>query len=107
MKLQVIHVHREAPVKPAIGATCNGCGVCCAAQPCPAGMLVFRRRRGTCPALRWSPEAQHYRCGLLTAPGDYLRWLPKWSQSWASRLFRRWIAAGIGCDSDASPVEPR
>lgn len=83
-----------------MGASCNGCGVCCAAEPCPAGMLIFRQRRGACPALEWEAADQRYRCGLLTRPAHYLRWLPAWSQRLATRLFRRWIAAGIGCDSD-------
>ncbi len=98
---QTLHLHRDAPPKPAVGAPCNGCGVCCAAAPCPAGMIVFRRRQGPCPALRWSGE--RYCCGLVAEPGRHLRWLPA---RWARPLFLRWIAAGIGCDSDASPHSP-
>ena len=40
----VIYLHPAAPAKPAVGAACNGCGVCCAWQPCPLGMLVSGRR---------------------------------------------------------------
>ena len=36
----VIHLHPSAPPKPAEGAACNGCGVCCAWQPCPLGVLA-------------------------------------------------------------------
>ena len=42
---QTIHLHRDAPPKPAVGAPCNGCGVCCAAAPCPASLLIFSRRQ--------------------------------------------------------------
>lgn len=101
MPVQVVHLHRAAPAKPAVGAPCNGCGVCCAAEPCPAGMLLFRRRHGPCPALAWDDTAQRYRCGLLVAPTTHLRWLPRRSSGLAARLFARWIAAGAGCDSDA------
>ncbi|WCM91005.1 hypothetical protein [Acidovorax sp. NCPPB 3576] len=50
---QVVHLHPSAPPQPAQGAPCNGCGLCCLAEPCPLGMLVSRRRRGPCAALRW------------------------------------------------------
>jgi hypothetical protein len=49
----VIRIEPLAPVKPATGSPCNGCGVCCLAEPCPLGMLVSRRRHGRCSALRW------------------------------------------------------
>ena len=97
MTAQTIHLHRDAPAKPAIAAPCNGCGVCCAAEPCPAGALRFRRRRGPCPALEWHGDL--YRCGLLARPRHYLPWLPaRWDVT-ARRLLGRWIAAGKGCDS--------
>lgn len=94
----MIHLHAAAPPKPAIGAACNGCGLCCAAEPCPLGVLLSRRRRGACAALRWDASGLRYRCGVVQEPGAYLRWLPG---SWTRRLALRWIAAGAGCDSDA------
>lgn len=57
-------------------------------------MLLFRRRHGPCPALRWQDE--RYLCGLLAAPSVPARWLQP--------LVRRWIAAGKGCDSSAEIV---
>lgn len=42
-----------------------------------------------------------YRCGMLTQPAQYLRWLPLRWQAWFARRVRRWIAAGVGCDSSA------
>ena len=94
---RVIHLHASAPPKPAVGANCNGCGVCCAAEPCPLGMLLSRRLKGACVALRWDEPGARYRCGVVQEPAAYLRLLPA---SWAGRLARRWIAAGAGCDSD-------
>jgi hypothetical protein len=88
MNAQVIHVHRAAPDKPAWGAACNGCGVCCLAEPCPLGMLVSRRRRGACAAVEW--DGQRYRCRLLA-----------FAQGWRRRLIARGIGAGRGCDSSA------
>lgn len=103
---QTIRLHRSAPAKPAPGAPCNGCGICCAAETCPAGRLRFLQARGPCPALIWQEDAERYHCGLVTDPGRYLRWLPRTWQGAAERLFRRWIAAGRGCDSDAEEIQP-
>lgn len=98
MRVQTIHLHRSAPPKPALGTACNGCGICCAAETCPAGRLVFRRRHGPCPALAWAGE--RYRCELIMAPERHLRWLPTGWRRMASGAFMRWIAAGAGCDSN-------
>lgn len=97
---QTIHLHRCAPPKPALGEPCNGCGVCCAIVTCPVALIVFRRRRGPCPALRWSDGEARYHCGLVTEPQTYLRWLPRFGVRLAQRLMLRWIASGAGCDAD-------
>lgn len=94
---QVIHIHPEAPAKPALGKPCNGCGLCCLAEPCPLGMLLSRRRRGACVALRWSVDARRYECGALSQPEQTLGGLGRWrmTRAWVMR----WIAAGQGCDA--------
>jgi hypothetical protein len=69
-----------------VGAACNGCGVCCLAEPCPLGVVLSRKLTGACVALRW--EAGRYVCGALGNPPNGVR-------GW---LVRRWIAAGAGCD---------
>lgn len=95
-----------APPKPQEGQPCNGCGVCCLAEPCPLGVLLTGRRTGACDALRWDAKDTLYRCGALSEPQAVLvlrlpavllgvapllaRGLP--------RLARRWISAGSGCD---------
>ena len=95
----MIHLHVDAPAKPAEGDACNGCGLCCAAEPCPLGVLVSRRRRGACRALQWSDSAGRYHCGLVSAPASVLPWLPATLAPWVARLARRWIAAATGCDA--------
>ena len=103
----VIHIHPEAPPKPALGAACNGCGVCCLLEPCPVGVLLSRRRRGACAALRWDAGTRRYRCGALAEPQAVLRQALPYglrflAPALASGLRRwgpRWIAAGVGCDS--------
>ncbi len=92
---QVVHVHPHAPAKPPHGAPCNGCGLCCLAEPCPLGMVLSRRRSGRCVALRWDEGRGRYLCGALDRP-------------WLAPLARRWIAAGSGCDAQlsAAPAAP-
>lgn len=94
-----IAIHPAAPAKPMLGAPCNGCGVCCAARPCPVSRLLLGHRAGTCPALQWRESERRYRCGMAVAPASFLRWLPQRWNAFAGRRFARWIAAGSGCDS--------
>lgn len=110
---QHILIFADAPVKPALGAPCNGCGVCCLLAPCPLGVLLSGYRQGRCRALRWQAEASLYRCGAITAPKEVLAArLPSWLQPTTSllagglgRVAKRWVAAGVGCDCDAE-LEP-
>lgn len=99
MPVQTVALHRDAPAKPAWGKPCNGCGVCCAVETCPAGRLLFRRRHGPCPALFWTDSESRYCCGLAAHPERHLP-LPTWFSRPLAALFRRWIAAGKGCDCD-------
>ena len=102
-----IFVEREAPVKPAFGAACNGCGVCCLHEPCPLGVLLSRRRHGSCAALYWSAPISAYRCGAMDRPGlvlqnalpAFLRWGVPALAPLLARTAPRWIAASKGCDS--------
>ena len=97
---RTIAIHADAPPKPAWGEPCNGCGVCCLAEPCPIGILVSARRCGACRALAWDDPAQRYVCGVLTGRRELL---PAWLRPiapWLQRRAPRWIAAGSGCDCD-------
>ena len=94
---RIIHIEADAPLKPPEGKPCNGCGVCCLAEPCPVGMVVSLSLRGPCAALRWDGEQRRYRCGLLGTPGAASPWplMGRVGSAWA----RRMISAGSGCDS--------
>lgn len=102
---QTIPIHLEAPQKPAWGEGCNGCGVCCAAEPCPVGVLVSGRRQGACRALEWRDAECRYVCGMVSAPGRYLGLDRRWLNSIASKLASRMISSGSGCDSDAQALD--
>ena len=98
---QIIHLQHDAPLKPAMGQACNGCGVCCMAEPCPLGQVLSGHRQGRCDALRWDATEQRYQCGAVTDPQAVWPWLPAVAAPMARRLALRWISATRGCDSDA------
>lgn len=108
-----IFIHPLAPVKAAVGAVCNGCGVCCQFAPCPLGIIFSRRRSGSCDALRWDAGLKQYRCGAIVAPREVLtQSLPRGLRGIAPvlapvlrRVALRWIAAGVGCDSNLEVEE--
>jgi hypothetical protein len=98
MDSAVIHLHPHAPPKPALGAACNGCGACCAMEPCPVGAVMSLKRTGTCVALEWNDIQSRYQCGLLNKADR--------SNVAARRMVERWIAAGQGCDADFETEHP-
>lgn len=97
----VIWVHQLAPAKPALGQRCNGCGVCCAAEPCPVARLFLWQFQGPCQALMWDQSQQRYFCGLLQQPRTYLRYLPTMLERPFQRYTASRIAADTACDSVA------
>lgn len=104
----VVWLHPEAPAKPSEGAPCNGCGLCCLAEPCPLGVVVSRRRTGACVALRWSDADQRYWCGMVADPAGVTGLTHPWAVRAMSALAGRWIASGVGCDArlQTAPVVP-
>lgn len=102
-----VWLHPEAPPKPAPGAPCNGCGVCCAWRPCPLGIVWSRRRRGACAMLRWDAGRARYRCGALPVQPAGAGALRRLLVALGQRLVARWIGAGAGCDCDVEVVHPR
>jgi hypothetical protein len=111
---RTILIEPDAPLKPNWGAACNGCGVCCLAEPCPVGVVLSRRRNGACVALQWDSVSRQYRCGAVANPQAML--VRVWPAVWwpvrkgfaflLGKMALRWIAAGQGCDSSLEPVSP-
>ena len=99
-KPRIIYIAPDAPAKPATGAPCNGCGLCCLVEPCPVGILVSRRLHGSCKALLWSQELARYQCGMVSAPGRFVPVTGPRMAAWVARLARRMISADVGCDAD-------
>jgi hypothetical protein len=104
--VKVIQLQALAPKKPVWGDACNGCGVCCATEPCPVGIVLTGKTTGACAALRWSEAESRYHCGaLVDANNTVAQELPRglgWTApAWVGLLKLagpRWISAGTGCD---------
>ncbi len=105
-KVIILHLHEAAPAKPAWGEPCNGCGVCCAYAPCPVGILISKRRTGACVALEWVDGESRYRCGVLVHPARYTGLQAGWMQNLTTRLAKRMISAGSGCDCSLEVKTP-
>lgn len=93
----------KAPEKPAYGETCNGCGFCCAAEPCAVAKEFLKATEGPCPAMEFSIEDSRFYCGMMTRPGYHLG-LATDIASHVNRsmgnLFAMMLGAGRGCDSE-------
>ena len=95
---RLIELHPLAPAKPDDSARCNGCGACCAAEPCPVAHVFLFQFRGKCRALLWQDQASRYMCGMVVCPDRYVRLLPERLRERGGKFFASRIAAGVGCD---------
>lgn len=94
----------DDPQKPAYGASCNGCGLCCTATACSLAMaFVDGAVEGQrCPALEWTDN--RFWCGLYRHPERYVRHTLWRELSGKRSRFRGSIAKDLfrgGCDSGA------
>jgi len=105
MQTQLIELHPLAPDKPDHGARCNGCGACCAAEPCPVAFVFLFQFRGRCRALLWQEDAKRYVCGMVAFPDRYVKLIPERWRERAGRFVSTRIAAGEGCDFSADIVD--
>lgn len=86
------------PIKPALGQPCNGCGYCCAAEPCGiAREFIGADDVGPCPALEW--DGARFGCGMILRPGHYLG-APAWADAEIGATVAEALGAGRGCDAD-------
>lgn len=95
---QIIELHPLAPAKPDHGARCNGCGVCCAAEPCPVAHIFLFQMKGKCRALLWQAGSSRYVCGMAVCPDRYVPLIPHALRGRAGSFFASRIASGTGCD---------
>ena len=88
----------ELPRKPAHGDACNGCGLCCIAEPCPIAAEMGAVIDRPCPYVEW--EAGRFWCGLVRHPSKHLLGTP--DRAFDAEIGPR-VRAEIGdgeCDSE-------
>lgn len=93
----------RAPEKPAEGAPCNGCGLCCAAEPCLIAQDFLGATEGPCPAMVFAES--RFWCGLVVKPSDYLD-VPEFANGVIGDRIGNALGVGKGCDSDAPATGP-
>lgn len=94
----------RAPEYPGYGKPCNGCGFCCAAQPCGLAEEFLGAKEGPCPAMEFADG--RFRCGLVAHPSDYLGF-PDFGNELVGGMIAEALGIGKGCDSEiAAPVPP-
>ena len=92
---------RRLPLKPALGSACNGCGMCCAMQPCGIALEFIPGHPAEGPCLALEHEAGRFVCGMIRHPRRYMPDLPNdWADEHLGRMFANALGAGRGCDAD-------
>ena len=88
------------PAKPRYGQPCNGCGLCCAMEPCQLARELLDCHAGPCTALEH--DAERTFCGLVRRPAHYLfnETVPAADTAPVSVLFAGMLGLGHGCDAD-------
>nr|WP_314899650.1 hypothetical protein [uncultured Deefgea sp.] len=66
---------------------------------------ISRKRQGRCDALQWDDAQTRYVCGMIAQPDAFLAVNWPWLNRLVARWARRWIAAGVGCDSNSTTEE--
>ncbi|MCJ2132717.1 hypothetical protein MKK69_01310 [Methylobacterium sp. J-026] len=90
---------QRLPVKPAKGAACNGCGYCCAEEPCHLAVeYIGAGTEGPCPALEF--EENRAWCGLVRHASRYMDLPNDWADAVLGEMFAAALGAGRGCDAD-------
>ncbi len=86
--------------KPKLGESCNGCGLCCLAEPCHLAVEILGKDDGICPALEY--DDGRYYCGIVRRPAWYMfgENAPESETAPLSVLFATAIGFGKGCDSE-------
>lgn len=86
-------------VKPPRGSPCNGCGWCCAMEPCGlAREFIGEHVKAPCPALE--RRDGRFVCGLILRPSHYLRLPNDWADEHLGGVFADALGVGKGCDAD-------
>jgi hypothetical protein len=84
------------PPKPPEGASCNGCGLCCAVALCPLAIEFIADAAPPCPAMEFADG--RFWCGLARRPSRYFG-IPRSGDRLIRALVHAALSIGEGCDA--------
>jgi hypothetical protein len=84
------------PRKPPEGASCNGCGLCCAVQLCALAVEFIPEAAAPCPAMEFADG--RFWCGLARRPSRYLG-IPTSGNRLIRAMVHTALSIGEGCDA--------
>jgi hypothetical protein len=97
MSIALLVFPDRSPDKPREGAECNGCGRCCAAEPCSIAREFLNAPPAPCPAMEF--EGGRFWCGMVRNPGRYLGMPESVAAEVVREPFIFLLGIGRGCDS--------
>jgi hypothetical protein len=94
--------------KPRLGQPCNGCGLCCAMEPCGIAreFIPDHPEEGPCRAME--RHDGRFVCGMMRRPSHYMGLPNDWADEHVGSMFAAALGSGQGCDADDldAPVAP-
>ena len=93
----------RAPEYPGFRSPCNGCGLCCAAEPCDVARQFLGATQGPCPALEF--EGGRFWCGVIRRLSHYLS-KPLFGDGMVREILGDLLGIGQGCDSSVGCEGP-
>lgn len=103
---ETIHLPPKIDAKPRRGQPCNGCGWCCAMEPCElAREFISGPVTAPCPALE--RQDGRFVCGMIRRPSHYMDLPNDWADQHLGGMFAEALGAGRGCDADDPDDNPR
>ena len=87
-------------LKPAYGLPCNGCGYCCAEEPCASAREHIPNHLGEGACVALEREDDRFVCGMIRRPGHYMQLPSDWADVHLGGIFAAALGAGRGCDAD-------
>ncbi|WP_273456353.1 hypothetical protein [Nevskia ramosa] len=90
--------------KPRMGGAFNGCGLCCAMEPCQLAVQFLSAPQGRCRALEI--EGGRAWCGLVRRPAFYMfgAHVPTSETGGLSVALAAALGLGMGCDADDDEI---